>query len=274
MVHQDKVTVIKPSHGLSFINFSELWEYRELLWAFALRDIQVRYRQTVIGGLWAILQPLTTMVIFSFFFGTVVKIPGGGVPYPIFSYAGLVLWTYFTTGLSAATASMVGSAGLITKVYFPRIIVPIAATIVGLLDYLIAVTIMVVLMFYFQIFPGISVLLLPIVVGLTWFLVSGMGFWLSAINVKYRDVGYVVPFFIQMMLFLTPIIYPVSIAPNYRWLLLANPMTGIIETHRAVLLNQSIPWIELGVSTILIAIIWLSGAAYFKKVERYFADII
>lgn len=274
MVQQDKITIIAPSRGISFINLSEIWEYRELLWAFVMRDIQVRYRQTLIGGLWAILQPLTTMVIFSFFFGTVVKIPGGGVPYPIFSYAGLVLWTYFTTSLSAASASMVGSAGLITKVYFPRIIVPLAATIVGILDYSIAITIMIFLMFYFHIFPGITLLLLPIVVALAWFLVSGIGFWLSAINVKYRDVGYVVPFFIQSLLFVTPIIYPVSIAPNFRWLLLLNPMTGIIESHRALLLNQSVPWLELGVSSILVLIIWLSGAAYFKRVERYFADII
>ena len=274
MVHTEKITIIEPSHKLKFVDLRELWNYRELLWAFVQRDIKVRYRQTVIGGLWAIIQPFSTMVVFSFFFGYVAHISSGGVPYPIFSYSGLVLWTYFTGALTAASASMVGNAGLITKVYFPRIIVPLAATLSGLLDYLVALSIMLGLMFYFHIFPTLLVVLLPVVVIMAWLLATGIGFWLSAVNVKYRDVGYVVPFFIQMMLFVTPIIYPVSIAPNFKWLLLLNPMTGIIETHRALLLGQAVPWGELGTSFLLVSLIWVTGAIYFKHVEKYFADII
>jgi lipopolysaccharide transport system permease protein len=268
------ILVIEPSHKLQFINLREVWGYRELLWAFVQRDIKVRYRQTVIGGLWAIIQPFSTMVVFSFFFGYIAHISSDGLPYPVFSYAGLVLWSYFTGALTAASASMVGSAGLITKVYFPRIIVPIAATLAGLLDYLVALSIMLGIMLYFHVFPTLLVLLLPTVVLMAWLLASGIGFWLSAINVKYRDVGYVVPFFIQMLLFVTPIIYPVSIAPNFKWLLLLNPMTGIIETHRALLLGLSVPWGELLASFILVSFIWVSGAIYFKSVEKYFADII
>ena len=270
----DTVTIIEPKSKLQFVDVRELWRYRELLWAFVARDIKVRYRQTVIGGLWAIVQPFSTMVVFSFFFGYIAHISSGGVPYPIFSYAGLVLWTYFTGALGTAAGSMVGSAGLITKVYFPRIIVPIAATLVGLVDYCVALIVMAGLMLYFHVMPSAAILLLPLVVAMAWMLAAGIGFWLSAINVKYRDVGYVVPFFIQMLLFITPIIYPVSIAPNFKWLLLLNPMTGIIEAHRALLLGQAIPVTELGISFVITLIIFLSGSAYFRSVERYFADII
>jgi lipopolysaccharide transport system permease protein len=203
----------------------------------------------VIGGLWAIVQPLFTMIIFSFFFGKLAGISGGGVPYPIFSYAGLLLWTYFTGALTAASGSMVASTSLITKVYFPRIIIPIAATITGILDYLVASTVLIALMLYFEITPTANILLVPITVILTWMLAMGMGFWLSAINVKYRDIGYVLPFFIQLMLFVTPVIYPSSIAPNFKLLLSLNPMTGIIDAHRAMILGGlPINWGSLGLS--------------------------
>lgn len=270
----DIVTIIEPSYKLKFINFKEVWEYRELLWAFVKRDIQIRYKQTLIGGLWAILQPFLAMIIFSFFFGYLAKIPGNGVPYPIFSYAGLVLWSYFTNALSTSSACMIGNAGLVTKVYFPRIILPIAATMVGLIDYVVASMILVGLMFYFHIFPTLAILVLPFVVLLTWMLASGIGFWLSAINVKYRDVGYVVPFFIQMLLFVTPIIYPSAIAPNFQWLLMANPLTGIIETHRALLFGLPIPYVNLMVSICISLVIFFTGSTYFRSVEKYFADII
>ena len=268
-------TIIKPSKRIQFINLSEIWQYRELLLSFVKRDIQVRYRQTVIGGFWAILQPFSTMVIFSFFFGNLAKIPGGGVPYPIFSYTGLILWIYFTGAISSSSASMVASASLITKVYFPRIIIPIAATVTGLIDYLIASCILIVLMFYYHITPSISIFLLFIPIGLAWALAMGVGFWLSAINVKYRDVGYVLPFFIQLMLFVTPVIYPSSIAPNYQLLLSLNPMTGIIDAHRSMILgNNPINWVGIGISSAIVFIVILSGSAYFKSVEKYFADII
>lgn len=270
-----KVTIIKPTGKLQFLSLKEIWPYRELLFTFVKRDIQVRYRQTVIGGLWAIIQPLSTMVIFSFFFGHLAKISGGGVPYPIFSYAGLLLWTYFTGAVSASSASMVASAALITKVYFPRILIPIAATMTGLLDYLVASVVLIGLMLYYQIMPTAQIFLVPLTLLLTWLLAMGIGFWLSAINVKYRDVGYILPFFIQLMLFVTPVIYPSSIAPNFKFLLSLNPMTGIIDAHRAMILGGlPIDWGALGLSAILVIIILFTGSAYFKSVEKYFADII
>lgn len=268
-------TVIRPSGKLQFLNLKEIWPYRELLFSFVKRDIQVRYRQTILGGLWAILQPFSTMVIFSFFFGHLAKISSGGVPYPIFSYAGLLLWTYFSNALTASSQSMIASISLITKVYFPRIIIPMASTMTGILDYLIASIVLVGLMLYYQIVPTIAILLVPLTVFLTWLLAMGMGFWLSAVNVKYRDVGYILPFFIQLMLFMTPVIYPTSIAPNFKYLLMLNPMTGIIDAHRAMILgNVPINWGGLGISVVLILIILISGSAYFKSVEKYFADII
>jgi len=271
----EQITIIKPTSKLQFINLKELWPYRELLFSFVKRDIQVRYRQTVIGGLWAIIQPLSTMVIFSFFFGRLAGISGGGVPYPIFSYAGLLLWTYFTSAISASSASMVASSSLITKVYFPRIIIPISATMTGLIDYLVASIVLVGLMLYYQIMPTAYILLVPVTLLLTWMLAMGMGFWLSAMNVKYRDIGYILPFFIQLLLFVTPVIYPSSIAPNFKFLLSLNPMTGIIDAHRAMILGGlPINWGSLAISTVLVVVILLSGSAYFKSVEKYFADII
>lgn len=271
----DQITIIKPSGKLQFLNPRELWSYRELITSLVKRDIQVRYRQTIIGGLWAIMQPLTTMVIFSFFFGRLAGISGDGVPYPIFSYAGLLLWIYFTNAITSSSGSMVASAGLITKVYFPRIIIPIAATVTGLLDYLIASVVLVGLMLYYQIMPQPQILLAPLTLVLTWMLAMGMGFWLSAINVKYRDVGYILPFFVQLMMFVTPVIYPSSIAPNYKFLLSLNPMTGIIDAQRAIILGGSpINWQSLGLSALLVLVILLTGSAYFKSVEKYFADII
>ena len=270
-----QTTIIKPTNKLQFLNIQEIFNYRELLFSLVKRDLQVRYRQTIIGGLWAIVQPLTTMIIFSFFFGHLANISGGGVPYPIFSYAGLLLWTYFTGAITASSASMVASSSLITKVYFPRIIIPIAATITGLVDYAVASLVLIVLMFYYQIMPSTQILLVPLTLLLTWFLAMGMGFWLSAINVKYRDVGYVLPFFIQLMLFITPVIYPSSIAPNFRSVLALNPMTGIIDAHRAMILGGlPINWGALGISAVLVVVIFITGSAYFKRVERYFADII
>lgn len=271
----DVITVIKPSRKLSIINFREVWQYRELLFSLVKRDIQVRYRQTVIGGAWAIMQPFTTMIVFSFFFGKLAGISGGGVPYPIFSYAGLILWTYFTGALTAASNSMVASSSLITKVYFPRIIIPIAATITPLIDYAVASIVLVVMLVYFQITPPLIVLALPITVLLTWFLTMGMSFWLSSLNVKYRDIGFILPFFIQLLLFVTPVIYPSSIAPNFKNLLYLNPMTGVMDAHRNMILGSlPVDWVSICISTILILLIFFSGSVYFKRVERYFADII
>lgn len=274
-MNKEKITIIKSKPKFQFLDIKEIWEYRELFKTFVVRDIKIRYKQTLIGGIWAVLQPFVTMVVFSFFFGTIMKIPSDGVPYPIFSYSGLILWMYFSGALSVASGSLVASSNLITKVYFPRIIVPLASTLTGLIDYAIASIILAFLFVYFQITPPVSIIFIPFIIILTWFLVSGIGLWLSAVNVKYHDVRYVLPFFIQLMLFFTPVIYPVSIAPNFQNLLMINPMTGIIEAHRAMMLGSApINYVSLSLSVVITAIVFISGVFYFKSVEKYFADII
>lgn len=275
MSSKESLVRIKSNPTLSFPDLKELWSYRELLFTFVMRDLTVRYRQTMIGGIWAIIQPLTTMIIFSFFFGYLAQISGDGVPYPVFSYSGLVLWMYFANALTAASSSVVGASGLFTKVYFPRLIVPIAATMTGIVDYFIALVILVILMIVYHITPPLIIIFLPLLLSLTWLLATGIGFWLSAINVKYRDVGFIIPFFIQLMMYVTPVIYPVSIAPNFKHILALNPMTGIIETHRALMLGiRDINYASLLYSILITITIFVSGAIYFRSVERKFADIV
>lgn len=268
--------IIEPRKGWIPVDLKELFRFRELLYFLAWRDIKLRYKQTVLGAGWAIIQPLFTMVIFTLFFGQIAKIPSDGVPYPIFSYSGLILWVYFANAITFAGTSMVTSSNLISEVYFPRLIVPTSATLFGLVDYLMAFIVMGLLMVYYQFTPGISIILLPVILFMTWMLAAGVGYWLSALNVKYRDIGYIIPFFIQLWLFATPVIYPSSmVSGNYGWLLSLNPMSGLIETHRhAILGYMDINLISLGISMVGIVLIFLSGMFYFKRVERYFADII
>lgn len=268
------ITVIERKNALQFINLGELWRYRELLFTFVQRDFKLKYRQTVLGILWAILQPLTTMIVFSFFFGKLAKMPSDGVPYPIFSFSGLLLWTYFSNSLSSASNSMVGNAHLITKVYFPRVIVPIASTLYGLIDYAISMIIMVGLIIYYQIPLSPKLLLLPLVIFFTVLLSNGLGFILASINVKFRDVRYILPFFLQLLLYVTPVIYPASVAERFKIILYLNPMTGLIETHRAIWLMLPIPWMSLFFSIFLSLILLFIGALYFRQTERQFADII
>ena len=271
----EDITIIKPSKGLLSIDFKELYKYRELFFTLAIKDIKIRYKQTVIGGLWAIIQPLTTMIVFTIFFGNIMKVPSEGVPYAIFSYSGLLLWIYFTNALSASSGSLIANASLVSKVYFPRLIIPLSSTLVGIIDYIIAFFIVFGLMFYYDFVPGIGLLFIPIIVFFTWMLASGIGFWLSAVNVKYRDVQYVIPFFVQLLIFVTPVIYPISIAGKYTWLLMLNPMSGFIEAHRAMILgNQCINFNMIGISILFTLIIFITGIIYFKSVERYFADVI
>jgi lipopolysaccharide transport system permease protein len=270
----ETITVIQPSNKWKLLDLKEIWNYRELLYAFVKRDVTAKYRQTFVGAGWAIIQPFMTMVIFSFFFGKLAKMPSDGVPYPIFSYAGLLLWTYFSNALSGAANSMVGASGLITKVYFPRIIVPLATTLQFMIDYFVATIILFVMMFIYHVPLTIGLLGLPFIVFFTWLLAAGSGFILTAINVRYRDVQYIVPFFISLLMYVTPVIYPASVADRFRFILAINPMTGLIETHRALILSQPIPWNELGLSIVYTLIIFIVGSLYFKKVERGFADVI
>jgi len=270
------ITIIEPKKGWIPIDLKEIWNYRELLYFLTKRDIKVRYKQTVLGGLWALIQPFFTMVVFTFFFGRLGKIPSDGMPYPIFVYAALLPWTYFSNAVSASGNSLVGSANLITKVYFPRLIVPVSAAMGGLLDFFIAMFILCALIIHYQIILGFSILLFPILVLLTFLCAVGVGLWLSALNVQYRDIRYVIPFLIQIWMFVSPVIYPTSMAEGkYIWFLLVNPMSGVIKAYRACIMNhQPIDWGFLGISTALIMFIFFSGLFYFRRMERVFADVV
>ena len=270
------ITIIEPKKGWIPIDLKPIWNYRELFYFLTKRDIKVRYKQTVLGGLWAIIQPVFTMIVFTLFFGRLAKIPSDGIPYPIFVYAGLLPWTYFANALSASGNSLVGSANLITKVYFPRLIIPASASLAGLLDFFIAMLVMGAMMIYYNFIPNIGILLFPLLVGLTFLCAVGVGLWLSALNVQYRDIRYVIPFLIQIWMFVSPVIYPVSmVSEKYQWLLALNPMTGVIQAYRASLLgHKPIDWFLLGISTAIIFIIFLSGLYYFRRMEKTFADVI
>jgi lipopolysaccharide transport system permease protein len=271
-----QVTVIEPRKGWVPVDSQEIWNYRELLYFLTKRDIKVRYRQTVLGGLWAVIQPAFTMIVFTLFFGRLAKVPSDGLPYPIFVYAGLLPWTYFANAVAASGNSLVGSASLITKVYFPRIMVPASAALSGLLDFAIAVLVLAVLMVYYQFVPGVGIILFPALVVLTFLCAVSVGLWLSAMNVQYRDIRYVIPFLIQIWLFVSPVIYPVSLVnERFRWILAVNPMGGVINAYRASLLGrQPIDWTLLGISTSIIIVLFLSGLYYFRRMERTFADVV
>ncbi|MBW2031449.1 MAG: ABC transporter permease [Deltaproteobacteria bacterium] len=271
------VTIIEPKKGWVPIDLKEIWLYRELLYFMTKRDIKVRYKQTVLGGLWAIIQPAFTMIVFTLFFGRLAKIPSEGMPYPIFVYAGLLPWTYFANSVAASGNSLVGSANLITKVYFPRLIIPASASLAGLLDFFIAMIVLGVLMFHYHFVPGLAgIFLFPLLVGFTFLSALGAGLWLSALNVQYRDIRYVIPFLIQLWMFVSPVIYPVSmVREKYRWLLALNPMGGIIKAYRASILgHQPVDWFLLGVSILIILLILSSGLFYFRRMERVFADVV
>jgi len=269
-------TIIEPKSGWVPVDLKELWNYRELLYFLTKRDIKVRYKQTVLGGLWAIIQPAFTMVVFTLFFGRLAKVPSDGIPYPIFVYVGLLPWTYFANALSASGNSLVGSANLITKVYFPRIIIPASASLAGLLDFFIAMLVLAAMMIYYQFLPNVGIVLFPFLVVLTFLCAVGVGLWLSALNVEYRDIRYVIPFLIQLWMFVSPVIYPVSlVGEKYRWLLALNPMGGVIQAYRSCIFwHLPIDWFLLGLSTIIILFLFTSGLYYFRRMERYFADVV
>jgi len=268
--------IIEPRKSNLSWDLKELWRYRELLFFLVWRDVKVRYKQTVVGFGWAIIRPLLTMVVFTIFFGKVAKVPSDGFPYPIFSYSGLLLWTYFSQALSNSSDSLVGSSNLISKVYFPRIIIPLASSLSAVVDYAIASVILLLMMLYYKIFPNINIILLPVILVFTFLITTGMGLWLSALNVKFRDVRYVLPFFIQLLIFLTPVIYPVDFIPDrFRWLIYLNPIAGLIDAHRACILGyETLNFGLLFISLIVGIIIFATGLNYFRKTESFFADII
>ncbi|MFL6466526.1 MAG: ABC transporter permease [Pyrinomonadaceae bacterium] len=272
---EQPLIVIEASRGRSPIAPGELWQYRDLFYILTLRDIKIRYKQTILGAAWAIIQPLFTMIIFSLFFGRLAGIQSEGIPYPLFAFAGLLPWTFFSNAVTNSGNSLVGSANLITKVYFPRMIIPMAAVASGLLDFAIAFLLLVVLMVWYGAMPGAGILMLPVLVLLTSLFAAGAGMWMSALNVKYRDIRYALPFLIQLGLFVTPIIYPTSLVPEkWRWLLYLNPLTGQIEGYRSAFFGRPFDWAALGVSAALTVAILLFAAYNFKKMERSFADVV
>jgi len=267
--------IIEPKGALKALQWKELWQYRELLRFLTVRDIKVRYKQTVLGGLWAILQPFMSMVVFTIFFGMLAKVPSDGLPYPIFVYTALLPWQFFSNGISNAGNSLVASSHLISKVYFPRIFIPAASLGAGLLDFLIAFVILIAMMFYYGIYPGLGILLMPVLLLGVAATALGVGMILSALNVAYRDFRYVIPFLVQFWLFATPVIYPASIVPEgWRWLINLNPMAGFISAFRASLLGTPIPWNDLLISGVVGVGLFALGIAYFTRMERRFADII
>ena len=271
----EPVVRIRPSRKWAVLDLDELWDYRELLYFLTWRDVKVRYTQAVLGIAWAVIQPLVTMVVFTVFFGKLAKVPSDGIPYPIFSYAGLLPWSFFAAAVTAGSNSVVGSSNLIKKVYFPRLIVPAAAVAAALVDFAIAFVVFIGLFAYYRFVPTWNLLLfLPLVVLTTLFALA-VAIWTSALNVKYRDVRHAIPFVVQVWMFVSPVIYPSSLMPEkWRWALNLNPMTGIIEGCRASLLGQAVPWGSLAYTTVFTLVALLFAAFSFRHMERHFADVV
>ncbi|NIM97860.1 MAG: ABC transporter permease [candidate division Zixibacteria bacterium] len=273
---------IQPSRGWVSLKLRELWEYRELLYFLTWRDIKVRYKQTVLGAAWAIIQPFCTMVVFTIFFGKMAKVGSDGLPYPIFSYAGLLPWTFFAHGLSQSSNSLVGSSSLIKKVFFPRLIIPISSVLSGVVDFFIAFTVLLGMMAWYGVWPTAAIVFLPFLLLLALATALGVGMWLSALNVQFRDIRYVVPFFVQLWLFVTPVIYPSSRVIPYLgklglpgWLLGLNPMAGVVEGFRWALLGtKSTPAPIILVSSLVALGLIVTGTFYFRRMEKTFADVV
>ena len=269
------LVTIEPGKGWASLELGDMWSYRELLYFLIWRDVKVRYKQTGLGVAWAIIQPLFTMIIFTLFFGRLAGVPSDNVPYPLFAYAGLLPWTFFSNAISNSGNSLVGSANLITKVYFPRMIIPGAAVAAGLVDFAIALIILILLMFYYGVILSWSILMFPVLVTLTTLLAVGVGMWLSALNVKYRDVRFALPFLVQLWMFVSPVIYPTSFLPvKFRWLLSLNPLTGIIEGYRSSLFGRRFDWTALAMSAAITLVLLVYASYSFRRMEKSFADIV
>ncbi len=268
--------VIEPAGRWPRLDLRELWAYRGLFFFLVWRDIKVRYAQTVLGAGWAVLQPVLTMVVFTIIFGRFAGIPSDGVPYSVFSLAALVPWTYFSTALTGSSTSLVASSNLITKVYFPRLVIPFAPVLAGLVDFAIAFGVLLLMMLAFGIVPSLSsVLLLPVLLLVMMLTAAGVGCWLAALNIQYRDVKYVVPFVVQVWMFASPIVYPMSLVPErYQVLYALNPMAGVVEGFRSVLLGTgAVAESTIGLSLLVGVLLFVSGVLYFRRFERVFADV-
>ncbi|HSE98083.1 MAG TPA: ABC transporter permease [Blastocatellia bacterium] len=269
------VVLIEPVNGWASLNLRDLWEYREVFYFLMWRDVKVRYKQTFFGVAWAIVQPLFLMLIFTFFFGQLVRVPSDGIPYPIFIYAAVVPWTFFSNALASSGNSLVGNSNLITRVYFPRLLIPAAAVGAGLVDFAIALLLFLGLMPYYDMTPTWKVALIPALVLLTTLLALAVGIWMAALNAKYRDVRHALPFVIQLWMFSTPIIYPMSIVPeDLRWLIAINPLTGIIEGYRSALFDRPFDWPSLAFSAATAIVLLVYFTFLFRRMEDSFADVI
>lgn len=273
---KDNTLILRPSSGWGSLNLKDLWLYRELVYFLTWRDLKVRYKQTLLGATWAILQPLVSMVIFSVFFGGLLKVSSDDVPYPIFSYTALLPWGMFSKALNDAGRSLVTSRTIITKIYFPRLVIPLSSVLASLVDFFIAFIVLLGLMWYFHITPTASVWALPFLLLLALMSALGVGLWLSALNVSYRDIGYILPFLTQLWFYVTPVVYPASKVPDQWKLIYAlNPMAGVVEGFRWALLNTSTaPGPMIAVSSAISFVILVSGIFYFRRMERTFADTI
>lgn len=272
----EPLVVIQPSRSWKLVSFKDLWAYRELLFFLTWRDVKVRYKQTALGAAWAILQPMATMLIFSLFFGRLVKVPSDGIPYPIFAFAALVPWTFFANGLNQSSNSLIASANLLKKVYFPRLAIPIATVLAGVVDFVLAFLVLLLLIAYYRIMPTINIVWTPLFLALAFVTSLGVGLWMSALNVKYRDVRYVVPFLIQIWLFATPVAYPSSLLSQpWRTIYGLNPMVGVVEGFRWALLGtNTAPGLMVIASSIAAFLILITGAFYFRYMEKTFADVV
>jgi lipopolysaccharide transport system permease protein len=275
-VEEIPVVRIRPPRGWASLDLRELWEYRELMYFLVWRDVKVRYKQTLLGIAWVVLQPLATTLIFTVIFGNLAKIPSENLPYAVFALAGLIPWNYFSAAFSRGGQSLVGSANLISKVYFPRVIIPISSILVGLIDSAIVFVVLIGLMLFYGITPTPAIVTLPLFLLLAVATALGVSLWLSALNVQYRDVGYLVPFIAQFWMYATPVVYPASMIPD-KWRLLysLNPMTGVVEGFRWALFGTGEgPGVALAVSVVMVLALVVSGAFFFKRMEDTFADVV
>jgi lipopolysaccharide transport system permease protein len=273
-------TIIQPSKGWFSLQLGALWHYRELLYFLVWRDIKVRYKQTALGVTWVILQPVVSMVVFTFLFGNLLGVPSGDVPYPIFSYAALLPWNYFASSINKSSTSLVMNTNLVTKVYFPRMVIPISSVLSGLVDFGFGFLVLIGLMIYFRIPPTWTILFLPAFLFLAMLTALGFGFWLSALNVRYRDINYLVPYLIQIWMYLTPVIYSVTLIPEqYQFLMALNPMTAVVGGFRWALLGSYLADAQAPVDVIIFSfllslLVLITGAVFFRRTERTFADVI
>jgi homopolymeric O-antigen transport system permease protein len=276
LLREPQTIHIRPSTGLAALNLGDLWLYRELVLFMIWRDVKVRYKQTLLGAAWAVIQPVLTMLIFNFVFGTVAKVPTEGMPYPIFSYTALLPWGLFTAALNTASRSLTANQNMITKIYFPRLVLPLASVLGGLVDFVIAFLILIAMMFYYHVAPTTAVWTLPLFLLLALITALGVALWLSAINVQYRDVNYVLPFLTQFWLFLTPVAYSAKvISAKWQVVYSLNPMAGVVNGFRWALLGTKTgPDLYMAISLAISLIILFSGLFYFRSMERTFADTI